>query len=79
MYYGDHIKAWREVRGLKQKEVSGRLNISVDAYGKIEHNATHLSFHHAVLLSKLFGITLEQIASLPEDFRHTLQTNPDKE
>jgi len=79
MTYGDNIKAWREVRGLKQKEVAERLNISVDAYGKIERNVTYLSFHHAVLLSKLFCIDLEQIASLPDDFRHSLQTKPNQD
>lgn len=77
--YGEYVKAWREVRGMKQKEVAEHLHISADAYGKMERNETQLSFHHAVLLSKLFGVSLEQFITLPADFRHALQAKPDKE
>lgn len=61
MQIGDKIKKIRDLKGLKQEEVAEKLNITPQAYGKIERNETKLDTERLHQIAEIFGITTEDI------------------
>jgi len=60
------IKKYREMRNFSQKYVASRMNISQNAYSKIENNITQLTVHHVKELSKILDVPITDL--LNDDF-----------
>ncbi len=50
------IKKYREMRNYSQKFVAAQMNISQNAYSKIENNLTQLTVHHVKKLSAILDV-----------------------
>jgi transcriptional regulator with XRE-family HTH domain len=61
MQLGDKIKKIRDLKGLKQDEVAAKLNISTQAYSKIERNETKVDSERLEQLANIFGISADDI------------------
>ncbi len=66
MQYGEKIKKIRDLKGLRQEEMAGLLNISPQAYSKIERNETKLDEERMEQIAKIFGISAEDIKSFDD-------------
>ncbi len=53
---GSVIKKYREMRNYSQKFVSSQMNISQNAYSKIENNLTQLTVHHVKEISRILDV-----------------------
>lgn len=58
---GHIIKKYREMRNYSQKYVSGKMEISQNAYSKIENNITQLTVHHIKELSKILEVPVTDL------------------
>ncbi len=54
---GTVIRQYREERNYSQKWVASQMNISQNAYSKIENNLTQLTVHHIKRLSKILEVS----------------------
>lgn len=61
--YAIFIKNLRQKRGILQQEIANKLEISRTSYIAIEQGKRELSLKEAVILTELFGITLEDLLS----------------
>ena len=59
--YGDFIRAQREQRGLSQQHVANELRVSRSTYLSVEKGMKELSLKEADALSRLFGITVDEL------------------
>lgn len=57
----NNLKALREARGLTQKQVGERVGVSRQAVNAIETGKYDPSIWLAYDLSKLFGVTIEEL------------------
>lgn len=68
MNIGDKIRKVRELKGLKQEYVAGKLGLSVTAYGNIERNESSLSFERLEEIAEVLEVTVQDILNIPEQF-----------
>lgn len=61
MQMGSKLKRLREIKNLKQEDIAKRLNISKQAYSKIERDETKLDIDRIVNLSEIFEVTPEEL------------------
>jgi transcriptional regulator with XRE-family HTH domain len=61
MYLGTNIRLIRNLKRLSQEEVAEQLNMSVQAYGKLERNETAISVERLDQLAAIFKLTPEFI------------------
>lgn len=66
MQIGDKIKKIRDLKGLKQEEVADKLNITQQAYGKIERNESKLDTERLHQIAEIFGLTAEDIENFDD-------------
>lgn len=59
--YGDFIRAQRELRGLSQQQVADKISVSRSTYLSVERGTKELSLSEAEALSRLFGITVDEL------------------
>ena len=67
----NRIKSFRESQGLSQDFIAGKLNITQQAYSKIESNPDTASLKRLRDLSEILGVTLTSI--IGEDDTYILQ------
>ena len=58
---GNFISSVRKVRGMTQKELAGRLQVSDRAVSKWENGTSDPSTSNLLALAKLFGISAEEL------------------
>jgi transcriptional regulator with XRE-family HTH domain len=58
MKIGDNIKKLRELRNYTQEVMAEKLNISQNAYSKIERGETDVSFSRLVQISQVLEVNL---------------------
>lgn len=63
---GHVIKKYRELRNYSQKYVASKLNMSQNAYSKIENNITQLTVHHVKELARILEVSIFDL--LRDDF-----------
>lgn len=63
---GEKIKIVRELRGLTQEHIAQKLNISAQAYGKIERNETKLDVERLQQIANILEVSPEFIANFDE-------------
>jgi transcriptional regulator with XRE-family HTH domain len=61
IYLGTNIRLIRNLKRLSQEEVAEQLNMSVQAYGKLERNETAISVERLDQLAAIFKLTPEFI------------------
>ncbi len=61
MQIGNKLKRLRELKNLNQEEVAKKLNITKQAYSKIERNETKLDLDRIVDLAEIFDIKPEEL------------------
>ena len=66
MNIGDKIRKVRELKGLKQEDVAGKLGLSVTAYGNIERNDSSLTFERLEEIAEVLEVTVQDILNIPE-------------
>lgn len=66
MNIGDKIRKVRELKGLKQEYVAGKLGLSVTAYGNIERNDSSLTFERLEEIAEVLEVTVQDILNIPE-------------
>lgn len=59
--YGDFIREQREVLGLSQQAVADKIGVSRSTYLSVEKGTKELSLSEADTLSRLFGITIDEL------------------
>lgn len=62
----ENIQRIREMRGFTQEHMAESLNMSVSAYGKIERGESGLSFEKAKSISKILGISLNDLETFDD-------------
>ncbi len=63
---GEKIKKVRELRGFTQEEMAQKLNISPQAYGKIERNETKLDLDRLKQIAAALEVDTEFITNFDE-------------
>ena len=61
MQIGSKLKRLREMKNLKQEDIAKKLNISKQAYSKIERDETKLDIQRIMDLSDIFEVTPEEL------------------
>lgn len=61
MQIGSKLKRLREIKNLKQEDIAKRLNISKQAYSKIERDDTKLDIDRIMNLSEIFEVSPEEL------------------
>ena len=61
MRYKNRVKLLREARGLTQRDLAARLNVTPATVAQWETGVNGLSLKNAVALADLFGCTLDAI------------------
>ncbi len=67
MLIGSKLKRLRELKNLNQEEIAKKLNITKQAYSKIERNETKLDIDRLKDLSEIFEIPLDELLKLDEN------------
>jgi transcriptional regulator with XRE-family HTH domain len=67
MNIGANIKKLREQKGLLQKQVAADLDIGYTNYNKLENGIREPSVNELQKLSKLFGISVDQIINFEQE------------
>ena len=67
MKLGNKVRKIRNLRGFSQEYVAQKLNISTQAYGKIETNHTKLDDERLQQIAEILGVTPEDIEHFDED------------
>lgn len=66
MNIADNLKAYREQKGLLQKEVANAVGVHPSNYSKMEKGERDVSIEVADKLAKYFGITLDELVHMSE-------------
>ena len=61
MYANENLRKWRLVRGYKQYYMGEQVNITAQAYGKIERAESQLTKEAAIKFALALDIPLEEI------------------
>jgi transcriptional regulator with XRE-family HTH domain len=66
MNLGEKIKKIRDLKGIKQEELARCLNITPQAYSKIERNETKLDMERLEQIAKILEVSVEDIKQFDE-------------
>ena len=61
MKIGEKIRMIREIKGISQEAVATHLDITPQAYGKIEREETKLDFKRIEEIAKYLQVTVEEV------------------
>ena len=77
MKIGEKIRMIREIKGISQEAIATHLNISPQAYGKIEREETKLDFDRIGEIAKYLQLKVEDILNFDEKniFDNTFNQN----
>ncbi len=81
MKIGEKIRMIREMKGISQEAIATNLNISPQAYGKIEREETKLDFQRITDIAKIMNLKAEDIINFDgqnvfnNTFNHTSTGN----
>lgn len=66
MNIGEKVRMIREIKGISQESIATHLNISPQAYGKIEREETKLDFDRIEEIAKYLQVRMEDIINFDE-------------
>ena len=61
------VREWRRVKEITQEAMAEKLNIHVNTYQKWEKEPGQISFEKAVEISKILGVSLNDISFVAPD------------
>ena len=64
---GGNVRKWRNLKGMKQKELANALHLSEAAMSNIENNITDVTLGQLEAISRALEIGLEQLFTDPQD------------
>lgn len=70
MHYYEIIRALREDRDLKQKNIAEILGVKQTTYSQYELNKRQLPIEHLKTLCKYYGVSADYILGLPNDLKY---------
>lgn len=62
---GESVRKWRQLRGMKQRELAARLHLSEAAMSNIENDKSVPNLCQAVKLARILDITIEMLLKGP--------------
>jgi transcriptional regulator with XRE-family HTH domain len=66
MQLGNKIRKIRDLKGLKQEDIAEKLNITAQAYGKIERNETKLDVDRLAQIAEILGMTPDDVQNFDD-------------
>lgn len=67
MKIGGNIRKWRNLKGIKQKDLASALKISEAAMSNLENNLTDITLGQIESLTRLLNISMDQLFTDPQD------------
>ena len=64
---GSHIRKWRNIKDIKQKDLANSLNLSEAAVSNIENDVTNITVTQLEDISIALNVSIEQLLSDPQD------------
>ena len=58
---GQNLKEARKFKGLTQKEVAMKLNMTQQQYSRFENGVFELNYYHIIILCKVYEITPNEL------------------
>ena len=66
MRIGQHIRMWRDLKGVKQNELAGKIGITSAALSQIENDMTELTLHRLEDIADALCLKPEQLFAGPQ-------------
>ena len=66
LYFGDNLYSLRKSKGISQEELAERLGVSRQAVSKWERNEAYPDTENLIAISKLFGVTIDELINSPD-------------
>ena len=64
---GSHIRKWRNIKDIKQKDLANSLNLSEAAVSNIENDITNITVTQLEDISIALNVSIEQLLSDPQE------------
>jgi len=64
---GLNIRKWRELKGIKQEQLAGKLGITKAALSNIENDKTDVSLHRIEDIARCLDLEVMQLFNNPAD------------
>ena len=77
--YGKHLKELREAKKLSQDQVAQELNVSRQAISKWENDKTFPDIDNLIRLSRLYGVTLDELVGVEREKEETTEKDKEEE
>lgn len=55
------LRAWRRAKDISQQEMADKLNVHINTYQNWEKNPSKISIERAVQISKILGVSINDI------------------
>jgi transcriptional regulator with XRE-family HTH domain len=68
---GQHIRMWRDLKGIKQNELAGKIGITPAALSQIENDIAQLTLHRMEDIADALGLKPEQLFAGPHHLNST--------
>ncbi len=65
---GQHMRQWRALRGMKQREVAQKMGVSEAAISYIENDLANVNLRQLEKLSAILGISVVMLLEGPNKF-----------
>ncbi|MES2850082.1 MAG: helix-turn-helix transcriptional regulator [Bacteroidota bacterium] len=65
MRIGQHIRMWRDLKGIKQHELAGKIGITPAALSQIENDIAQLTLHRMEDIADALGLKPEELFAGP--------------
>ena len=73
--YGKHLKELREAKKLSQDQAAQELNVSRQAISKWENDKTFPDIDNLIRLSRLYGVTLDELVGVEREKEETTEND----
>ena len=70
MRIGQHIRMWRDLKGIKQNELAGKIGITSAALSQIENDIAQLTLQRLEDIADAMDLNPEQLLAGPQQFHH---------
>ena len=70
MRIGQHIRMWRDLKGIKQNELAGKIGITSAALSQIENDVAQLTLHRMEDIADAMGLKPEQLFTDPQQLHN---------
>ena len=75
MRIGQHIRMWRDLKGIKQNELAGKIGITSAALSQIENDVAQLTLHRMEDIADAMGLKPEQLFTGPQQLNNAVNGN----